>query len=109
MWTEKVIHSFGSGTDATQPVAAVVFDGKGNLYGSASKGGNSACNNQGCGTIFELTPNGNRWTEKILHRFTGGTDGASPNSTPILRNSRLFGVTSEGGANGKGVVFELTL
>ena len=103
--TESVIHTFGS--DATQPVSAVVSDKNGNLYGSAPKGGNSACY-QGCGAIFELKPNGGNWTETILHQFTGGTDGASPYGTPILSATGLLGTATGGGANGYGVVFELT-
>jgi len=104
----RVIHNFGFGTSAAQPLGAVAFDNAGNLYGSASKGGNSACND-GCGAIFELTPgpSGN-WTETILHRFTGGADGDSPRSTPILSQTGLIGITSVGGKSGFGVVFDLT-
>jgi len=105
--TENVLHSFGSGTDATQPTGAVVFGEKGTLYGSASRGGNSGCNNQGCGAFFELTPNGGTWTESILHQFTGGDDGAQPYGTPIRgKGGDLFGTTISGGASGYGVVFE---
>jgi uncharacterized repeat protein (TIGR03803 family) len=101
---ERVLHSFGAGTDATQPLGAVVFDKSGNLYGSASKGGNSECNNDGCGATFELT-NGS-WTETILYQFTGGNDGAFPSTTPSLRPSgNLFGTASGGGASNAGVVF----
>ena len=105
---ETVIHSFGSGKDATQPLGAVVFDKNGNLYGSASKGGNSACNNQGCGAIFKLTPYRGKWTETKLHQFTCGNDGASPSSTPIVSGTGLLGTTIQGGATGHGVVFELS-
>ncbi len=106
--TENVIHSFGSGADATQPTGAVIFGKKGTLYGSASRGGNSACNNQGCGAIFELTPSEGTWTESILHQFTGGDDGAQPYGTPILgKGGNLLGTTISGGVSGYGVVFEL--
>lgn len=105
---ETVIHNFGSGTDATQPLGAVFFGKGGNLYGSASQGGNSGCNDQGCGAIFELTPDGGNWAESILHQFTGGDDGAAPYSTPIRgKKGNLVGTTSSGGTNGNGVVFEL--
>jgi uncharacterized repeat protein (TIGR03803 family) len=108
--TEGVIHSFGSGTDATQPVGAVVFDNKGDLYGSASRGGNSACNNEGCGAIFELKFEDESWAEEKLHQFTGGNDGASPYGTPILSTTgSLLGIASSGGASDDGVVFELPL
>ena len=37
---------------------------------------------QYCGTVFKLSPpktKGGKWTEKVLHSFAGGTDGATPN------------------------------
>ena len=107
--TESVLHSFGAGKDATQPLGAVVFDKAGDLYGSASRGGNSACNGQGCGAIFELTPANGSWTETVLHQFTGGNDGAFPSSTPILTSiGSLLDTASAGGANNAGVVFGLS-
>jgi len=48
------------------------------------------------------------WTLKVLHRFTGGSDGADPN-VDLVRDKTtgdLYGVTSGGGDNGKGVVFK---
>jgi uncharacterized repeat protein (TIGR03803 family) len=105
---QTIIHDFGSGTDVTQPASAVVFGKGGNLYGSASRGGNSGCNNQGCGGIFELSPSGGNWTESIPYQFTGGDDGAWPLNTPLPgRRGSLFGTASLGGASGYGVVFEL--
>jgi uncharacterized repeat protein (TIGR03803 family) len=49
-WTEKVLHSF-NGTDGALPLAGLIFDDSGNLYGTTSEGGihNS-------GTVFEITP-----------------------------------------------------
>lgn len=106
--TFEVIHNFGSGSDATQPTGAVFFGKKGNVYGSASRGGNLACNGYGCGAIFELKPNGGSWTESILYQFTGGNDGAQPYGTPIRGpRGKLLGTASAGGASGYGVVFEL--
>lgn len=105
---ENVIHSFGAATDATAPLGTVVFDTNGNLYGSASQGGGPGCNSLGCGAIFQLKLNSGKWTETILHRFTGGVDGASPRTTPILTTTGLFGITMNGGANNDGVIFALT-
>src|ERR1035438_1221071 len=39
-WTEKVLHSFlNDGTDGVNPVAGLIFDGAGNLYGTTYQGG----------------------------------------------------------------------
>jgi uncharacterized repeat protein (TIGR03803 family) len=59
-WTEKILYSFGAtGADAASPNAALVFDSKGNLYGTTAQGGTI-----GMGTVFELSPSASgAWTE----------------------------------------------
>ena len=65
-WTEKVLHSFGNGTDGVGPQAGLIFDAAGNLYGTTAKGGTYGID----GTVFELTPTaGGGWTEKMLYSF----------------------------------------
>jgi uncharacterized repeat protein (TIGR03803 family) len=56
-WTETVLHSFTGGTDGGQPLAGVVIDNSGALYGTTEYGGikKRSCNS-GCGTVFMLTP-----------------------------------------------------
>jgi uncharacterized repeat protein (TIGR03803 family) len=107
-WTERVIHTFNDSGDGSQPIAGVVFDSTGNLYGTTLSGG--AYRN---GTVFELTYSNEQWTETILHSFCGPpncADGAFP-LAPVLIDSKghLYGTTSEGGQyfNG-GSVFELS-
>ena len=113
-WTFSVLYTFTGGTDGGLPAAALIFDQAGNLYGTAAVGGDQQyCKEQyssGCGVVFELTPNvDGSWTEKALHRFSGGRDGATPESTLIFDSSgNLYGTTLNGGANGYGNVFELT-
>ena len=111
-WTEKVLHSFGNGTDGTRPYAGLIFDAAGNLYGTTTEGGTYRD-----GTVFELTPTaGGGWTETVLHSFNfNGTDGVLPNAGLIFdATGNLYGTTYYGGAGGGcqpdgcGTVFELT-
>ena len=103
-WTEQVIYSFGSSTsDGIVPYGGVVFDSKGNLYGTTSFGyGNQ-------GTVFQLVPGPNgTWTENTLYNFSGGSDGGYPTAGVILDTAgNIYGTTDNGGAYGFGTVFEL--
>jgi uncharacterized repeat protein (TIGR03803 family) len=106
-WTENVLYTFGSSanlTDGVNPFGSVVFDSKGNLYGTTTGGGSSFA-----GTVFELSPGSDGvWTEKVLYNFTGGSDGSGPNAgLTIDKSGNLYGMTSSGGASGFGTVFEL--
>lgn len=117
-WTESVLYRFCSRSncdDGAGPAASVIFDGAGNLYGTASGGGSTACNG-GCGVVFELLPRrGGSWKEKVLHHFTGGEDGGVPLGGLISDGAgNLYSTTVFGGnfgCNGGdpcGVVFKLT-
>jgi uncharacterized repeat protein (TIGR03803 family) len=103
-WTEKVLHSFGSGTDGLIPYGGLIFDAAGNLYGTTAYGGTNDL-----GTVFELTPAaGGTWTEKVLWSFGNSTDGAYPWAGLIFDGAgNLYGTTSGGGTYGHGTMFEL--
>ena len=98
-WSEGVLHSFSSDTkDGGQPVYGVVFDAKGNLYGTTQFGGTRG--EQGWGTAFKLTPDENgKWTEAILHRFDEHKVGGGFVSSGLVPDSQgnLYGSTYEGG------------
>ena len=106
--TEKILHSFKHNSkDGTNPIAGLIFDASGNLYGTATAGGV-----YGYGTVFELTPKaGGGWTEKILHNFNNdGKDGYNPGtSLTIDAAGNLYGTTYGGGGTtcGCGTVFEV--
>ena len=104
-WKETILHSFRGGKDGANPVAGVVLDAAGNIYGTTFYGGKS-----GVGTVFELMPQVGKgsYKEKVLWAFNG-TDGMLPYGLPILDSAgNLYGTADEGGSYGNGVVFEVT-
>ncbi len=115
-WTETDLHRF-NGNDGQNPAAGLAIDRSGNLYGTTTLGGGPYCFGQfGCGTAFEVSPDGHGgWTETTLYTFTGGSsDGQSPQGVLLLAASgELYGTTAEGGGTGCnfgfgcGTVFEL--
>jgi uncharacterized repeat protein (TIGR03803 family) len=107
---ETVLHNFAGGTDGSYPNNELVLDKLGNLYGVTDSGGGTGCQNfKGCGTVFEIAPDG---TETILYSFKGGSDGWFPDSGLLLDSAgNLLGTTLSGGntcGEGCGTVFKLT-
>ncbi len=105
-WTETILYSFQGGNDGYVPAGDLVFDGTGNLYGATLFGGGkgTTCDPfyQDCGTVFKLSPpkkQGGKWTEKVLHSFAGGTDGANPNGGLVLDGKGAVYGTSYSGGN----------
>jgi hypothetical protein len=129
-WTETILHSFQGGNDGYFPWGNLVFDKEGNLYGATQFGGGkgTTCNyiyGGQCGTVFEVSPpkqKGGKWTEKVLHRFAGisngqrAGDGASPNGGLAVDDlGAVYGLSHYGGFNcphnsnqGCGTAFKLT-
>jgi len=100
----SLLHSFTGVPDGNSPLAGVVLDAAGNLYGTTSNGGvtGGECSTYGCGTVFKVDAAN---TETVLYSFKGGTsgssDGAFPNAGLILDASgNLYGTTTEGGPLG---------
>jgi uncharacterized repeat protein (TIGR03803 family) len=104
-WTEKIVHNFSaSSTDGGSPIgASLIFDTKGNLYGTTNGGGADSK-----GTVFQLSPSGSgNWNESILYSFDG-QNGEAPRAGVILDAAgNLYGTTWVGGAYNRGVAFEL--
>jgi uncharacterized repeat protein (TIGR03803 family) len=109
--TETVLYGFTANGSGYSPIS-VTFDAAGNLYGTLNYGGSGVCPNRtdGCGTAFELSPNGSGgWTRKTLHNFpANGSDGYYPEAKLILDAAgNLYGTTLYGGSRHYGTVFEL--
>jgi uncharacterized repeat protein (TIGR03803 family) len=101
-WTETLLYSFGTGTDGQRPLASVILDPAGNIYGVTNGGGTA------WGTVFELSSaGGSGWTETLLYTFISGGD---PVYAPLVRDSlgNLYGTASDGGDTTFGAVFELS-
>ena len=110
-WRESVLYNFCSLTncgDGESPLASLIFDQAGNLYGTTWLGGA-----QGEGTVFRLAPNADgSWTESVLHNFCSFelcSDGSEPFASLIFDQAgNLYGTTFSGGAHDEaGTVFKL--
>jgi uncharacterized repeat protein (TIGR03803 family) len=103
--TVQLLHSFAGGADGANPLAGVVFDQHGNLYGTTSYGGTA-----NCGIAFALAPNqSGGWTEYLLHTFLGVTaqDGENPNGLTFDAHGNLYGTSTGGGVDNPGTIFKI--
>jgi uncharacterized repeat protein (TIGR03803 family) len=107
--TFSVLYSFTGGSDGGGSVSPLILDKSGNLYGTTIQGGTD-CGAVGCGTVFELAPDG---TETPLYAFTGGANGDNPEAGLLMdKSANLYGTTFDGGISckssfGCGTVFKL--
>ena len=93
----------------------LLLDKSGNLFGTTGHGNGTGCNNggEGCGTVFEISANGN---ESVIHGFGGSNDGWTPFAGLIMdRHGNLYGTTVDGNSNdcapfnaGCGTVFKIS-
>jgi uncharacterized repeat protein (TIGR03803 family) len=88
------------------PMAGVLRDKVGNLYGTTIYGGDTKCYSLGCGVVFKVDATGKKGM--VLHRFKGGQDGQFPEALLVDDDSgNLYGTTYEGGTWGYGTVFRV--
>jgi uncharacterized repeat protein (TIGR03803 family) len=97
-YTETILHNFmNNGVDGYLPMAGVIMDASGNLYGTTLDGGANFA-----GAVYELVNSSGAYTERILYSFVGGTSaGGSPKSGLIMDASgNLYGTATS-------IVYEL--
>jgi len=100
-WAEKVLYSFTGLNDGGFPVAGVISDAAGNLYGTTQLGGVF-----GKGTVFELTHATSGWAEKVLYSL--GQAGKFPLGGLVFDEAGvLYGTAKNGGKTNSGLVFKL--
>ncbi|RDC63325.1 choice-of-anchor tandem repeat GloVer-containing protein [Adhaeribacter pallidiroseus] len=100
--TFTVLKSFDYTTSGGYPRGSLVRATDGNFYGMTYQGGTSSY-----GTIFRITPAGVFTVRRNLdYSLTGGyPQGSLIQAT----NGSLYGMTYQGGSNGYGTIFRLTL
>jgi uncharacterized repeat protein (TIGR03803 family) len=108
-----ILHYFGLGGDGAEPVAGLIADSSGAMYGTTTAGGAGNC---ACGTVYKLAPTPSGYVYSTLYTFQGGlTDGDTPVGELFIDGQgALYGTTQYGGpypggsSSGYGVVFKLT-
>ena len=111
------LYAFHGGTDGAWPAARVVIGPDGALYGTTTGGNGSSCSNNGCGTVFRLTPQATfcptvscPWVETVLYRFAGAPirTNSGPGDLVFDQAGNIYGATRAGGTGGWGTVYKLT-
>lgn len=103
-WKEKTLLTF-DGANGSTPFAGLLRDSNGVLYGTTWQGG--AYNG---GAVFALVKSGGKWAASTIWAFGGKAgDGTTPTCNLVMdKSGNLFGTTYQGGAQGVGIVFELS-
>jgi len=96
------LYSFTGGNDGANPYGVLTQGSDCYFYGTASSGG--AHTN---GTVFRISAGG---ALTNLYSFTGGDDGGTPYAGLVQgTDGNFYGETLDGGTNGYGTVFRLSI
>jgi uncharacterized repeat protein (TIGR03803 family) len=100
-----VLYSFpGYAGDGEGPLAGLVSDATGALYGTTTDGGTS-----GAGTVYRIVPSASGASESVLWSFNAGSDGARPFGAVVFDGAgNIYGATAYGGTANLGSVYKLT-
>ena len=97
-----LLHSF-AGPEGSNPAAPLVHASDGNFYGTTYSGGAYSG-----GTIFKITPSGTLTTVYNFCAQSNCSDGANPAAMVQANDGNFYGVTVNGGVQGKGTAFKFT-
>ena len=97
IYTKKFDFSSATGS---KPYGSLIQASNGKLYGMTNQGGTN-----GAGVLFEYDISANSYAQKVDFSYS---TGAGPFYTSLTQgsNGRLYGLTSQGGLNGGGVLFD---
>jgi uncharacterized repeat protein (TIGR03803 family) len=107
-WSEKILYAFpghigGPGLQGRNPSSTLVFDSKGELFGTADGGNANGC----CGVVFVLRPgSGGHWTESV-YRFTTKNGAASSGTLVFDASGNLYGTSPSSGQFQLGTAYRL--
>ncbi|HEY1975697.1 MAG TPA: choice-of-anchor tandem repeat GloVer-containing protein [Candidatus Baltobacteraceae bacterium] len=112
---ERALYSFAGVEDGFNPYTSLT-EVDGTLFGDTTSGGGYPCHfhyyASGCGTIFAVSGTGR---ERILYRFEGTADGATPQVGLVTLGGTLYGAAQYGGGGKKacgeggcGTIFSIT-
>jgi uncharacterized repeat protein (TIGR03803 family) len=107
-YRERVLYRFQGAPDGNFPqYETLLADANGVLYGTTYIGGTGP-GSQGLGAVFELTPSGRGYSEKIIYSF-GSNDGGGGPLSGVISDARgnLYGTASGGPLYGNGEVYKL--
>ena len=94
------MHDFGASNDGKNPRGSLISDGT-FLYGTTREGGVS-----NKGTLFKIGIDGTGYT-KLTDFATTGNPGIGPQSSLIFDGTDIYGMTTQGGANNRGIIFKV--
>lgn len=103
-WAQSftTIYEFTGGSDGGYPLAGVIQDNRGNLYGTTTNGGTvCAYGGVGCGVVFRVDTAG---SEHVLYSFTEGAD-EFPYASLFEYKGKFYGTTY--GGDGCGTLYEV--
>ncbi len=115
---QSILYSFCSQpscADGETPYAGVIQASDGNFYGTTYAGGKTTSNcASGCGTVFQLTPQGALTTLYTFCSQTNCVDGVGPSAGLIqASDGNLYGTTYAGGGGncggGCGTIYRISL
>ncbi|BDS10819.1 choice-of-anchor tandem repeat GloVer-containing protein [Aureispira anguillae] len=90
------------GNNGAVPLGSLLEANNGKLYGMTSAGGTN-----NVGVLFEYNPSNNTFLKKIDFNLANSNLGAVPKGNLMAAsNGKLYGMTSRGGNNDKGIIFE---